>query len=49
MLPVLQGTLTRGMSVLQAPGGKAQLPPNVLLVRECCMARFKALLEAATD
>lgn len=45
----LRGALTRGMSVLQAPGGTAKLPANVLLVKEVCMQRFKALMEAATD
>jgi hypothetical protein len=35
--------------VLQAPGDPAALPANVLLVKEVCMERFKALMEAATD
>ncbi|KAI3430533.1 hypothetical protein D9Q98_005126 [Chlorella vulgaris] len=44
-----KGTLTRGMSVFQSPGGKAALKANVLLVKSICMARFAALLDAATD
>ncbi|KAL4857438.1 Pyrimidine-specific ribonucleoside hydrolase RihA [Chlorella vulgaris] len=44
-----KGTLTRGMSVFQDPGGKAALKANVLLVKSICMARFAALLDAATD
>jgi hypothetical protein len=44
-----QGSLTRGMSVFQEPGGKRGLVANVQLVRRVCMERFKALMEAATD
>ena len=46
---LLQNAATRGTSVLQAPGDPAALPANVLLVKEVCMERFKALMEAATD
>jgi hypothetical protein len=45
----VQDAATRGTSVLQAPGGPAALPANVLLARQVCMERFKALMEAATD
>ncbi|EFN51205.1 hypothetical protein CHLNCDRAFT_33132 [Chlorella variabilis] len=45
----LQGSLTRGMSVFQEPGGEAALPANVLLVTDICMQRFQALMDAATD
>lgn len=44
-----QGSLTRGMSVFQEPGGEAALPANVLLVTDICMQRFQALMDAATD
>ena len=46
---LLQNAATRGTSVLQAPGDPAALPANVLLVKEVCMERFKALIQAGLD
>ena len=43
----LAGSLTRGMSVMQPPGGAKGLPANVLLVREVCMPTFQRLMHSA--
>lgn len=45
----LQGSNTRGMSVLQPPNTKAGLAGNMLLVKDVCMQKYQQLMEAATD